>query len=94
MEFTKENIEIIDNYVIYKDVLLGQGSFAKVYMGYNRSQNFSCAVKISKENCSEDALNELEVMRQIKSPHVVQLYHYKVENGRVYLFLEKMDASL
>lgn len=81
---------------------IGQGSFAKVYKGFDpiKKQNFAIKrFKLKELQCIESGLSQLEreisLMRLLKHPNVIKLYEVLfVENKEnVYIVLDYADCG-
>ncbi|KAI4331627.1 hypothetical protein MLD38_029799 [Melastoma candidum] len=74
--------------------LLGQGTFAKVYHARNLKTGMSVAIKvIDKEKILKVGLidqtkREISVMRQVRHPHVLELYEVLATRTKIYFVLE------
>ncbi|KAI4324523.1 hypothetical protein MLD38_030006 [Melastoma candidum] len=74
--------------------LLGQGTFAKVYHARNLKTGMSVAIKvIDKEKILKVGLidqikREISVMRQVRHPHVLELYEVLATRTKIYFILE------
>jgi serine/threonine protein kinase len=76
---------------------LAEGSFGKVYKGYHRDTGKIVAVKqISKNKMEENELevqnNEIELLKVIDHPNVVQLVDYFEDPFSIYLVLEHLQG--
>lgn len=74
---------------------LAEGSFGKVYKGYHRETGRIVAIKIiSKSKMEESELevqnNEIELLKVIDHPNVVQLVDYFEDPQTIYLVLEHL----
>jgi len=90
---------LIGKYTLQKNILLGSGSFSKVYQGtYNDKL---LAIKIIKINrLTKKALsiidNEIKIMNIIKNdphPNIVECYDIIKTDRRVYIILEYCDSK-
>ena len=94
-----------EKFEIYKDKkLLGMGSFAKVYRG--KCDQLPCAAKVlfhildsqqpSEKKKYQQFLQECEIMRTIRHPHIVQCLGVEKdpESGNLVLLMELMDKDL
>ncbi len=80
----------IGNYRLIK--LLGQGSFADVYLGEHTLLKTQVAVKIMRvhltQSLMEDFLNEAQTVARLRHPHIVRVFEGNVENGTPYLVMD------
>lgn len=73
---------------------IGGGSFAKVYHGFNKEKNLDVAVKyidltIIKDDKSKNYMfQEVEIMKCLNHPNIVQLYESYIINNQIYLIME------
>jgi tRNA A-37 threonylcarbamoyl transferase component Bud32 len=93
--FTSEKHVIVQNYH-YERKMIGEGSYAHVYKYKDEFYNKFFAVKKAKKDLEEKELErfkqEYEVMSQMKSPYIVEVYHYDTDENE-YIF-EFMDSTL
>src|SRR5579859_7495057 len=74
--------------------LLGEGTFAQVYLGKKEKQNTQVAVKILKARLPNDEssnlLNLLKEARTIRlsHPHIVRILDFNVEKGTLFIVME------
>ena len=76
---------------------IAEGSFGKVFKGYHRDTGRMVAVKqISKAKMEERELevqtNEIELLKVIDHPNVVQLIDYFEDPQNIYLILEHLQG--
>lgn len=91
----------IDNFFFDPTRPLGKGAFATVYKGYDeKNKNAPVAVKVipaAKLLESEDQYNlfmrEIDVLRQVKGEHIVQLLDVKRTPNNLYIFTEYCDSG-
>jgi len=91
----------IDNIFFDPTKPLGKGAFATVYKGYDeKNKNAPVAVKVipaAKLLESEDQYNlfmrEIDVLRQVKGEHIVQLLDVKRTPNNLYIFTEFCDSG-
>jgi len=76
---------------------LGRGGFSIVKRCVNKSTGDSFAVKIIAKNQSEDEINllkrEIDIMRQLKHDHIIQLFDVFDEHDNIYLILELVTGG-
>lgn len=78
--------------------LLGSGSFAKVRRAIDRRDGKTVAVKLCSKAEMQDvdieALEiEVDVLKRLKHPHIMELYDYAVDNEYHYLFTEYLPGG-
>lgn len=91
----------IDNFFFDPTKALGKGAFGAVYKAYDESRNnMEVAVKMvpaAKLLESEDQYNlfmrEIEVLRQIRGNHIVQLIDVKRTPNNLYIFIDYCDGG-
>src|SRR5437667_33570 len=80
----------IGNYRLIK--LLGQGSFADVYLGEHTLLKTQVAVKIMRvhltQSLMEDFLNEAQTVARLRHQHIVRVFEGNVEEGTPYLVMD------
>ncbi|XP_030622212.1 serine/threonine-protein kinase ULK3 [Chanos chanos] len=73
---------------------LGSGTYATVYKAYRKGDNREAvAVKVvSKKSLNkaavENLLTEIEILKTVRHPHIVQLKDFQWDNDNIYLILE------
>ncbi|KAG6504587.1 CBL-interacting protein kinase 18-like isoform X1 [Zingiber officinale] len=79
--------------------LLGQGTFAKVYLAKNLQSGQIVAVKmIDKRTVMRDGLvqqikREISVMRLVRHPHIVQLFEVMASKSKIYFVMEYVKGG-
>ncbi|CAN6458696.1 unnamed protein product [Victoria cruziana] len=74
--------------------LLGQGTFAKVYFGWNVLTNEAVAVKVlrkdqvKKQGLMEQIKREISVMHLVKHPNVVELNEVMANKSKIFFVME------
>ncbi|KAH6827488.1 SOS3-interacting protein 3 [Perilla frutescens var. hirtella] len=74
--------------------LLGQGTFAKVYVGRNLQTNISVAMKVvGKEKVirvgmMEQVKREISVMKMVHHPNIVKLHEVMASKSKIYFAME------
>ncbi|AGF85177.1 kinase [Moumouvirus goulette] len=94
-------MELIDNKYEIKNIELGEGGFAKVYLGINKFTNEKVAVKKvllnQKKTPKNELLNkltiEIQIMRQLNHPNIVKLYDVYKTDDYWYIVMEYCDAG-
>ena len=88
---------IKDTYQVYEDV--GQGAAATVYMARDLSRNRVVALKaihphLTKEGRFLERFKlEAELLSQITSPHIVQIYDFGKEDDVNYIVMEYLEGK-
>jgi serine/threonine protein kinase len=77
---------------------LAEGSFGKVYKGYQKETNRLVAVKIisklkMEETDLEVQINEIEILKSIEHKHVVRLFDHFEDPNNIYLVLEYLEGT-
>ncbi|ETO28542.1 hypothetical protein RFI_08592 [Reticulomyxa filosa] len=73
---------------------LGRGKFGKVYLARERQSHFIIALKVLwkqsliKHNVEHQLRREIEILANLRHPHIIRLYGYFHDHQRVYLMLE------
>jgi serine/threonine-protein kinase Chk2 len=90
--------EIFQYYDIHKE--LGKGNFSVVHLGINKSTGEACAIKFlnkrkfwSDPKIKDQVVREVEILRQIKHPNVVQYKDLYEGDTYVYLVLEYAEGG-
>jgi len=81
------------NYVFKRDDLLGEGAFAKVYLGRHKEDSKKCVavkeINLDKiPNCIDALKKEINILKKFKHKNIVQLYNYEKTDRFMYLILE------
>ena len=82
--FTNRNIEVNSSQ------LIGHGGFGKVYKVYYKTQYYAIKKILINEETKTDEINELQIMKQLKSEFVVKLYDFwtKIEDNFTFLYIQ------
>ena len=88
----------LEDYKICYDKLLGKGATAQVYYGINIKTKSSVAVKIIAKKKVEDKIllyitKELENLRRVEGPNIVQLFDVIEENDQIFVILEYCNGT-
>ncbi|KAM8876692.1 serine/threonine-protein kinase ULK3 [Synchiropus picturatus] len=73
---------------------LGSGTYATVYKAYRKANNREAvAVKVVEKKTlnkasTENLLTEIEILKTVKHPHIVQLKYFVWDSQNIYLILE------
>lgn len=84
----------IENYVWNWKAHLGTGAFGKVYLGKDKNSSKLVAIKIVETASIQDdyltksLVNEIEIMKEVKSPNIVNLYDVFFTKNNVYIITE------
>jgi len=79
--------------------VLGTGAFSTVREGYHRSnRSISYAVKcVNRKKLSEEdeaaLLDEVDILMEMKHPHIIRLYDFFTEPSTYYLVMEQMSGG-
>jgi serine/threonine protein kinase len=91
----KTSFKQVEKYIVTSEVI-GRGSFGTVYRGFEKDdRELIVAVKvIPMEKAKSDQLflkllkREIEILKKLHNPNIVQLYHVTRTQNNLYLFLE------
>ena len=75
---------------------LGSGHFAKVRLGEHIETKAKCAVKVIKkpQGAKQQLVkNEVDILKAVKHPYIVQCYDVEETESKVYLFMELMSGG-
>ncbi|XP_067829633.1 serine/threonine-protein kinase ULK3 [Heptranchias perlo] len=73
---------------------LGSGTYATVYKAYRKVNSrevvaIKCVSKKTLNKASvENLLTEIEILKTVRHPHIVQLKDFQWDNGNIYLIME------
>jgi hypothetical protein len=88
---TLENGNIqINEYLIYKDKLLGIGHYSKVYLAENIKTKKLFAIKIKNSKRIQD---KIEIVKRIHCKYIVEVYEILQTNKDSYIVLELMENN-
>nr|QSH71635.1 CBL-interacting protein kinase [Hedychium coronarium] len=79
--------------------LLGQGTFAKVYLAKNLQSGQIVAVKmidkrtVMREGLVQQIKREISVMRLVRHPHIVQLFEVMASKSKIYFVMEYVKGG-
>lgn len=79
--------------------LLGTGGMGSVYLGRHSQAGYLAAVKVLPAAMAREEgfvvrfQREIEALRQLKSPHIVQLYDDGADDGTYYYAMEYVDGE-
>jgi len=83
---------IMDKYEVGR--LLGQGTFAKVYLAKNLKSGQTVAIKVFdkervfKAGLTEQIKREISVMKMVNHPNIIQLYEVMATKKKIYFVIE------
>jgi serine/threonine protein kinase len=89
-----EHVEVIGDFEIYKDELLGKGAWGEVYRGKQVSLDRPVAVKILKKDLSQDEefvrrfLREAKCIAKLINENIIQVYGAGEYKGAYYFAME------
>ena len=78
---------------------LGRGGMGTVYRGLNKDTNEAAAIKVlSSVLATDEAFRarfeaEIETLKTLKHPNIVQLYGYGEQNGHIFFAMELVDGT-
>ncbi|EGR29198.1 protein kinase domain protein [Ichthyophthirius multifiliis] len=80
--------------------MIGKGSFAKVYMATKKSQNIQYAIKAfnkvfmaSQHKGKQSLINEISIMRQLDSDHLIRLYEVYETSNSIYFVVDLLQGG-
>lgn len=80
--------------------MIGKGSFARVYLVENKKTGVKSAVKAfskdyinSQNNGKESLINEIEVMRTLRHPYIMDLEEIHESQNSIYLVMELLEGG-
>lgn len=94
---TDKKIEKVGPYTLHEK--LGSGGMGAVYLGRHRETNRVAAVKIlasslaQEEGFVERFNREIESLKRVKNPHIVELYDHGVDEGTYYYAMEYVPGE-
>ncbi|KJE94074.1 serine/threonine-protein kinase ULK3 [Capsaspora owczarzaki ATCC 30864] len=92
-------LKIVGRYVYHPQTdRIGRGSFATVYRArYADAPGYVAIKRIKKQKLSarlnENLDREVDILRLVKHPHIVQLYEIQASKENVYLIMEYCDGG-
>src|SRR5687767_11121484 len=78
--------------------LLGRGGMGAVYVGVNEATGERAAVKLLSGHLADDPTfrerfkQEIETLKRLLHPHIVQLHGYGEEDGHLYYVMELIEG--
>jgi Protein kinase domain/C2 domain len=96
VEIQTTNANLEDLYEVGK--VLGRGAFSEVKLGKRKTDGLQCAIKcISKKQVDEKELTllerEIDIMKKLKHPHIIQLLQVIDTKETLYLVLEIAEGG-
>ncbi|KAL4495093.1 hypothetical protein ABPG72_015793 [Tetrahymena utriculariae] len=96
MNNIERNIKIVQNYKIYKDKILGKGTFGFVFLGENSKNKQTVAIKMvplkefrfKPEKIIPSLKNEIKNMQMLHHKNTVQLYDVIKTDNNLYMVVE------
>lgn len=85
-------IDHIESYEIHKSI--GEGTFGKVKLGYHKATREKVAIKVlEKARIVDEAdiqrvIRELQILKMIRHPHIIQLYEIIETDTEIFLIME------
>ena len=73
--------------------VIGEGANSKVYSVKEKSTGKIFALKRIRDDTKEETNQEIEILKQIKHPNVIEIYKDFLEDENRYLLLEKADCK-
>ena len=90
---------VIQNLGPYRiERVLGRGGMGTVYAGVNRDTNQRAAIKVLAPPLAADEsfrvrfASEIETLKTLKHPHIVQLYGYGEQDSHLFYAMELVEA--
>ena len=89
----------IGDYEYTNDGFLGEGSYGKVYKGKSLKTQEEVAIKVMDRAKLNDPLlieslkKEINVMKQLTSPHVVKMFDVYEDSKNTYIILELCNGG-
>lgn len=88
-------LKIIGRYSYYTNQCLGQGSFGKVYEGFENNTKLRVAIKkidlkmFEKDSYLEQSIySEIKILNKCKHPNIVELYEVLNSKRSMYIVME------
>lgn len=91
--------DIVGNYMIFYDKLLGSGSYANVYLGKNIKTNQNVAIKIISNiptkliRIFEEEINIMNIIKNDPHTNIVGCYDIINQKDIIYIILEYCDSG-
>ena len=100
-KYEDNNIKI-NNYIIFKNKLLGKGGFSAVYLSQDlENNNREMAVKITEKNSRANrnkkiydyVKDEIKILRRLHSKYIIEFYDIIESKKDIYIFMEYMKNN-
>ena len=95
------NIEIVNQYYIFKDKQIGKGGSSVVYLGEDDEKQNTFAIKITDKNLKanpfkhiyEYVKEEVSILKRIHSKYIVTTYEVIESKSRIYIVMEYLSLG-
>lgn len=95
------NIEIVNNYYIFKDKQIGKGGSSVVYLGEDDENHKTYAIKVTDKNLKANPFKhiydyvkeEVSILKRIHSKYIVTTYEIIESKSRIYIIMEYMSLG-
>jgi len=95
------NIEIVNQYYIFKDKQIGKGGSSVVYLGEDDEKQNTFAIKITDKNLKanpfkhiyEYVKEEVSILKRIHSKYIVTTFEVIESKSRIYIVMEYMSLG-
>ena len=95
------NIEIVNQYYIFKDKQIGKGGSSVVYLGEDDEKQNSYAIKVTDKNMKANPFKhiydyvkeEVSILKRIHSKYIVTTYEVIESKSRIYIIMEYMSLG-
>ncbi|KAM3131552.1 hypothetical protein pb186bvf_016336 [Paramecium bursaria] len=100
-ESQNPNAKVVGNFVIFYKKLLGTGKFGKVYEAQHQETLQIVAAKVCPNELNLDQKGvdeitnsrEIQIMKQLKSEHLMGFYDFQITRNNIYLFVEYCNGG-
>ena len=95
------NIEIVNQYYIFKDKLIGKGGSSVVYLGEDDERQKKYAIKVTDKKLKANPFKhiydyvkeEVSILKRIHSKYIVTTYEIIESENRIYIIMEYMSSG-
>ena len=95
------NIEIVNQYYIFKDKQIGKGGSSVVYLGEDDEKQITYAIKVTDKNLKANPFKhiydyvkeEVSILKRIHSKYIVTTYEVIESRSRIYIVMEYMSLG-